>query len=100
MQIAAPSATSLFATVFASRNNPRTENDASHEHGGAGHKRRESSDFPPQRQIRHHQRRMRVGGSGVRNQASAQQQIARGRYVVAGFVPEIRQAQQGGVQRQ
>ena len=35
----------------------------------------------------------------MRNQASGQQQIARRRNVVAGLVPEIRQAQQGRVQR-
>jgi hypothetical protein len=36
----------------------------------------------------------------MRNQASGQQEVARGRNVIAGFVPEVRQAQQGRVQRQ
>ncbi len=69
------------------------------QHGGSGHQRREPRDLPPQRQVGHHQRRVSVGDGGMRNQASGQQQIARRRNVVAGLVPEIRQAQQGRVQR-
>ena len=70
------------------------------QHGGPGHDGRETGQLPPQRQIGHHQRRVRVGNGGVRNQAPGQQQIARGRHVVSGFVPEIRQAQQGRMQGQ
>ncbi len=70
------------------------------EHGGAAHNRRVAGDLPPQRQIGQHQRRMSIGCSGVRNQASTQQQIARSRHVVSRLVPEIRQPHQGRVQRQ
>ena len=64
-----------------------------HQHGCPGHQRSVAHHFPPERQPGHHQRGVRIRNRGMRNQATCEQEIARGWNVVAGLVPEVRQLQ-------
>src|SRR5208283_2001376 len=70
------------------------------QHGCSCHHRRIAHHSPPKRDPGEDQRRMRVRNRSVRNQTSAQENVARGRNVIAGLVPEIRQSQEREMQQE
>ncbi len=73
----------------------RGEAEGRHQqHGRARHQRRVGGELPAQGQPQHHQRRMRVGEGGVRNQIAGEKNVARRRNEVSGLVPEVGQAKQ------
>ena len=85
--------------AFGQPKQPQQRERRHHQHGGTGHLRRVASQFPAKCKIRHNQRRVRVRKGGLGNQAASEQQVTRGRNVVAGFIPEVGQAQQGRVRQ-
>ena len=55
---------------------------------------REAGEMPPSRQEQRRQWRMGVGEGGVRDEGAGAEEIERGRDVIAGFIPEVGQAQE------